>query len=259
MRISIRQLVIILQFIYALSLCGQEVFLSAKDIRTIKQKLSAFAEGQITLEQVTEVGGEEWGRKLITYYLARSNDVTIKMTLPISRCYAAFGKYTEAANLANEYVKIYSNDWHGWNILGAAKLALQSYDEGLVALTNAVSLGSTKNFEALGYAALVTGRIEVFEKFALQPLLALKDAEKTSKAAKLKIVTILVGYSIKADKREIFISALAGVNASDIESEETLKEYLKTGCEVFKAKETEQLCSQLAKVNRENGSAGEKK
>lgn len=251
MKSTILKLVVALHLASVLQVGCEEYWLTPRETGKVRQKLEAFADGKLTLEEVTEVGGEDWGRKLIAYYQTHTNEVTVKMKLAVSRCYAGFGKYSDAAELSTEYLNVYSNDWRGWNILGGAKMMMRSYDEALAATTNAVRLGSEKNLENLGLAALATYRMDVFENMVLQRLLILKDSEQTSKEKKLTMITALVVYSLQADKKEVFVRALEGLDAADIQSEKRLRSSVERGCEMFKANETERLCNQLAKTDKE--------
>ena len=120
----------------------------------VKQKLEAFEKGTITLEELTGSSGNEGRQEIIEYYLLHTNSVSIKAKLPISRCFASFDKYKEAVQLAEEYAYVYSNDWHGWKILGGANLALGNYAAAVEALTNSAKLGDEYSYAPLVFAAL---------------------------------------------------------------------------------------------------------
>src|ERR1051325_8847435 len=119
---------------------------TAREFCTVKQKLDAFENGKLNLSALNEKNGKQGNRKLIGYYLAQTNDSSAKSKLPISRSFAGFGAYFEAAKLAKEYVSTYSNDWHGWRILGNAYFLLNACDmmnasdEAIAAYSNAVHL-----------------------------------------------------------------------------------------------------------------------
>jgi hypothetical protein len=93
--------------------------LGTNETSQIKQKLEMYEKGKITLDELTPEKAES-GENLIAYYLSHTNEVTVKMKLPISRCFAGSGMFPEAARLSGEYVRVYSNDWRGWKILGGA-------------------------------------------------------------------------------------------------------------------------------------------
>ncbi len=245
----------VIQFFLVTTFCtcgslarGAEVPLSVKDTNEVQQALSGFDKNILTLEQVTEKGGAEWGGKILDYYLSHSNEVTLKMKLPISRCFAAFGKYPEAAELARDYVNVYSNDWRGWDILGGAKLMMGSHGEALWAMTNAVRLGDKKNYPSLGAAALATDRLDVFQEMVLQPLLTLKRAKETPKTDRLDLVGMLLVYGLKTDQKDVFVKALDGISAAEIIDRDDIKELVEKGCKQFTAKETKTLCDKIAEA-----------
>src|SRR5437899_1942608 len=73
----------------------------------VKKKLRDFEQGKLSLEALTEKGGEEFDRRLITFYSQHTNEVSVKALLPISRCYAFFDDFNQAAQLAERYVQVY--------------------------------------------------------------------------------------------------------------------------------------------------------
>src|SRR5271154_3667789 len=84
---------------------------------------------------------EEQSRELIGYYLAHTNEVSLRAKLLISYCCIGFGLYSNAINFAQEYVNVYSNDFRAWNILGTSYGVINSYDKAIDAFTNAARLG----------------------------------------------------------------------------------------------------------------------
>jgi hypothetical protein len=84
----------------------------------VKQKLDAFNNGKLTLQDLNENAGAEGFRELIGYYLSHSNEISAKSKLPVARSYAALGMLQDALPLAKEYISTYSNDWRGWVLLG---------------------------------------------------------------------------------------------------------------------------------------------
>src|SRR5260221_12952699 len=119
-------------------LCGQDVQfhpLTTNETVEIEQKLASFEKGTATLESLTD--SQENTKMFLEYYLSHANKVTTRMKLPIAKSYAVWGKYPEAIELAQDYVNVYSNDWHGWRVLGGCKLAMKSYNGAVDALTKA--------------------------------------------------------------------------------------------------------------------------
>ena len=235
-------------------LLGLASVLSASDLTTmaltktdeveVKQKLKAYESGKITLEELTEKGGAEWDRKLITYYLSHTNEVAVTMKLPIGRCFAVFGSFPEAARLAEDYVQVYSNDWRGWKIVGVANFSIGNFDRALVACTNAVKLGNEGSYGPLAFVALKLDRLDIVRDIVPR-LLELKNATPTKEIKPLDIVLALVLYSLKADQPDVFVKAVNGVNIKDIMRREDLKHFVSVGCEQFKSKEVQKICQQI--------------
>jgi len=218
--------------------------LTTNETVEVRQKLQAFEKGKITLEELTEKGGAEWGMKLIAYYVSHTNDVTVKMKLPISRSFAAFEKYSDAAKVAADYVQVYSNDWHGWKILGVANFSVGNLDQALEACTNAVRLGDDGSYGPLAFVALQLDRLDIMRDIVPR-LLVLKRSKPTREINPLDIVAALMLYSLKAEKKEIFVEALDEVDIKDILSRDDLKQLVVDGCKKFRAREVEKLCREL--------------
>jgi len=223
---------------------GTDVRLTDMDISEVRSNLLAFDKGRLSLEEVTERGGEEWGNKLTAYYEMYPDAVTIKMKLPISRCYAAMGKYSKAAALANDYIGIYSNDWHAWRIIGSANIYMKDLAAAVHAYTNAVRLGDDGSCTALAYAATEIGRLDLVKEIVPR-LFILKESRPTQYIKPLDAVTVLVLYSLKSNQEKIFGEALQGVNASDILSRSDLEFLIKQGCEQFKGKDVDKIREEL--------------
>ncbi|MCO5050770.1 MAG: hypothetical protein M9920_00490 [Verrucomicrobiae bacterium] len=225
--------------------------LSAGESTRIREKLEQYADGKLTLEQATKFSGEDTTLKMISFYLSNSNNMTVKMKLPIARTYALCGLFSQAADLAQLYVNTYTNDWKGWDLLGGAKLMLERNDEAFVAATNVLRLGSDRNITAGAYLALKNDRLDVYESMMLNRMLALKDSKTNSvgdvldEKDRLDTVTSLVAYSLKAKKGKVFARAIQGVTLKQIKSREDLQTIVEAGCEMFSSKETEDLCKRL--------------
>ena len=225
--------------------------LSTGEATRIREKLEQYEAGKLTLDQATEFSGEETTLKMISFYLSNSNSMTLKMKLPIARTYALCGLFPQAADLAQLYVKTYTNDWVGWDLLGGAKLMLERYYEAFVAATNVLRLGSDRNITSGAALALKANRLDVYEGMMLNRLLALKDSKTNSvgdvldEKDRLDTVASLVAYSLKAKKGDVFARAIQGVTFKQIKSREDLQTYVEAGCEMFPSKETADLCKRL--------------
>ena len=228
-------------------LCAAEVqipSLTSHETTEVQRRLEAFEHGKTTLENITD--NPEWTLQFIAYYSSRTNDVTTKMKLPISRSFAVWSKYPEAANLAQDYINVYSNDWRGWRVLGGAKLVMGSYNEAISALTNAARLGDEANYVGLGMAALAANRLDVLDSIVVPHLLILKnDGARFSKKERLEMRGVLVAYALQANKEEIFVKAIEDVDVNDIVSQEQLKAKVVRGCEQFKSKDLDKICQQI--------------
>ncbi len=232
---------------FACVLCADEtaeISLTTNEQTAVRQQLQAFDRGEITLEETTEPGGESGCQKLVAYHLMHTNDVTTKMKLPISRRYGAMGKYQDAVRLAQEYVGVYSNDWHGWRILGSANLFMNNFNAALHAYTNAVRLGDDLSYAALGLAALKTDRLDIVSNMVPR-LVALKTSKLTSRNQSLQLATDLVIYSLRTNQKDLFMKAVEGFDPKEILAHDDVAFLVKQGCEQFKGGETDRLCQKL--------------
>src|ERR1044072_4541710 len=175
---------IALQLVFNLTLCAADnpvlmkvdLKLTDEESAEVKKMLQEFDSGKLGLDEITST--KDNAKKIVAYFLAHTNDVSVKMKLPISRVYAGFQNYPAAAALAKDYLNVYTNDARGWDILGAANIMLDSYDEALSALTNAVRYGSDRNLIGLCKMAMETKRFDVLETLALPRMLIAKDAKE---------------------------------------------------------------------------------
>src|SRR4051812_16612128 len=95
-KISVSVLTLLLFVVGVVFSTDAKTALTEEDVIQITGKLQAFEEGRITLEELTEPGGQVWGSKLVGYYLSHTNTVTTKSKVAFSRCYAAGEMYPEA-------------------------------------------------------------------------------------------------------------------------------------------------------------------
>ncbi len=226
----------------------------AGDLQTsdVKSRLNDFDQGKLSLEEITgiEKWGKEWPVQLLAYYESHKKEVTPKMKIAISRCYAGFKRFSESAELAQQYVNVYSNDARGWDILAGARIAGGSLNEGFVAGTNALRLGREANMAGIAITALKLEQFEVFEKNMLPRMLVIKDAGNAvnfTEEDRLEIVNVLVNYSLMRDKKEIFIRALENLTLTPaITNYSDLVENIQAGCNAFGTQETVKICKQLS-------------
>ena len=225
------------------------ISLTTNEQAEIKQSLSAFERGEIGLDEAS--GLPNSCDKVVSYYVLHTNDVSVKMKLPISRSFAMSEQYSEAAKLAQEYINVYSNDWHGWRVLGGANMAMQLYDQAVSAYTNAVRLGDEEDYAALGAAAWAADRLDVLQDTVVPRLLVSKDdTARFSKEKRLEMRMILAGYSLRVDKQDIFTEALDGVDFQDVLHRDDLKQLVIVGCERFKGKDIDNIRRKLEAASK---------
>jgi tetratricopeptide (TPR) repeat protein len=177
---------------------SQLFLITTNQAAEVKQKLDAYENGKLTLQDLNENAGTEGCRELIGYYLLHTNEISAKSILPVSRAYAFGGMYPEAAQLARQYVNVYSNDWHGWRVLGGACLLTKSYNESISAYKNAVRLGDRDSYQPLGLAAIKVNQPEVIGEI-VPDLMASKNAKETSEKDRLNCIAVLLTYAMMSD------------------------------------------------------------
>jgi tetratricopeptide (TPR) repeat protein len=208
----------------------------------VKQKLNAYEKGKISLESFTK--NEEDCEELINYYLFHMNEISTKAKLPISRCYALSGMYPDAVQLAQEYVNVYSNDWRGWRILGGSYFLMSSFDKSIQAYKNAVRLGDKGSYEPLAGAAIKSDRMDIVREMVPQ-LMALKDAKDTPEENRLHLMSILLIYSAKADRKDIFTKTLEGADMEKILQDDDIKLNVTSGCQIFQGKDIDEIRQEM--------------
>ncbi|MDD5139653.1 MAG: hypothetical protein PHY43_05255 [Verrucomicrobiales bacterium] len=254
MKTTVTTIILFLGLAFFACVDGISADLTQTDIAQVKSELQAFEKGQLTLEEVTELGGEAWGRKLVAYYETHTNDVTTKMELPVSRCYGAMGKYSEAVKCAQKYVNVFSNDWRGWRIIGSASLDMQNLNVAVDAYVNAVRLGDDGSCAPLAFTAMKTDRLDVVRDIVPR-LLALKNSKPTRYVKPLDIVTALVLYSLRSNQGDIFVKALSGVGVGDILSRSDLEFLVRQGCEQFKGKDIDKIREKMEAASGNNSNS----
>jgi hypothetical protein len=229
--------------------------LSETESQEVREKLGAFDMGNITLDSLTT--NTDGAMKLIEYYLSPTNGVTTKMKLPISKSFAIWGQYPQAAELAQDYVKVYSNDWRGWRVLGGSEVMMKNYDVATKALLKAEQFGDEKNDLALGIAALAVNRLDILEKVVVPHLLVqIYDGAKFPEKQRIQMRGCLIAYALKTDKEDIFIKAVVGVDLSKISEWSELKDQIALGCRVFKGPDIDTIRQELNAATTDNPNSG---
>jgi RHS repeat-associated protein len=162
--------------------------------------------------------------------------------------------YPEAAQLARQYVNVYSNDWRGWRVLGGTYILMKSYNESIFAYKNAVRLGDKESCQPLAAAAIKADKINIINEIVPE-LMDLKDAKATPEKDKLNCISILLLYSVKSDRKDIFIKTLAGENIKQILQNDDVKLDLISGCKYFEGKDIEKIRQSLEAVMEENSNS----
>jgi len=206
----------------------------------VKQTLDAYENGKLTLQDLNENAGTEGCRKLVGYYLLHTNEITVKARLPIGRSLAGFNLFSEATNLGAQYVTVFSNDWHGWRLLGAAYNSLNLSNESIHAYGNAVKLGDNDSYASLAKVALKNNRLDLV-KDMLPQLFSMKENPQTPEKNKLSLISILIFYSVRAHQKDIFIKTLEREDMKQILQNWMVKNNVRAGCKVFKGDDIDKI------------------
>jgi tetratricopeptide (TPR) repeat protein len=223
---------------------SESFLISATEANQIKTKLDAYEKGTLCIKELYEspFGMTDPCRGYIGYYLLHTNEVSVKQKLVFSRCYIEFCMFPEAAKLAEEYLSVYSNNISGLEILGYSYAGLiyngsNNWDRAIQVYSRAVKLGDKDSYEPLAGLALKDNQLDVIEKIIPQ-LLSLSKSTNTPDVNKINIITILIGYSMKADQKDVFIKTLEGINMEKILQDNDVKLDVTKGCVFFEDEDT---------------------
>jgi hypothetical protein len=236
MNLAILQCIWIISLLHMVRIAHAEDFsITPNEAVEVKQRLEAYENGGLDFDQLVGSDTQESCRQLIGYYITHTNKISTKEKLPISQCYIGSGKFVEAAELAHEYVNVYSNDFDGWEILGYCHVALEDHNSAIHDYTVAVNLGDTNSYEPLAGEAVQAHRIDIVQKI-LPQLMALQRASETSQDHKINLTTILTGYSLIANRKDIFIKTLDGHNLKELLQNDIIRKNVTSGCQMFQGK-----------------------
>jgi hypothetical protein len=249
---------LILKFIFILCIASfpyagysESFLISTTEAAQIKAKLDAYDKGTLSSKELYEspFGMTDPCRGYIGYYLLHTNEMSVKIKLVISRCYIEFYMFPEAAKLAEQYVNVYSNDIDGLEILGYSYGALiyggSNYVSNAIQVySRAVKLGDKDSYEPLAGLALKADRLDIIEAIIPQ-LMALKQAKKTSEYNKINLTTTLLIYSIKANRKDIFIKTLEGVDMKKILQDDDIKLDVTSGCKYFEGADIDKIREEM--------------
>lgn len=216
---------------------------AALDGQTVGPILRAFDADHLTLNEATRKCETSWCRAVVGYYLSNSisnpANISVKSKLPISRCMEALDLDSQTATLIKDYLNVYSNDWRGWKILGAAYLGMTNYPSAMMAYMKAYETGCEHGcFVEISTCALKVDRLDVV-RLTLPHLLQIKASKDPAALAlgdvPLDALTILLVYSMRAEDEITLIKALDGVTKEELFSREDLKELAIKATERFKS------------------------
>lgn len=172
------------------------------ELKAASELLRAYESGELDLYPMAE---DKVGQLLMGYYLAKTNGIANKAKLPISRSFALAGRFEEAIQLADEYVRAVPNDVRGWRIIGLSSYELEKYARACEALTNAVALGETNVCTVLAMCAFESGQAKIVKEIVPQLLQAARFGDNRDAAT----VALLI-YAICSDDQNLFVQALKG-------------------------------------------------
>lgn len=216
----------------------ERIPITIEEAEFLRQELRNNDEGKTDLYAK---GNPELCRQLVAYYFARTNTISTKAKLPISRCMGMGGYYPEAVMLAEEYLQVYSNDWRAWRIVGLAAYQEKSYGQACNALTNAIAYPEAADLHyVLAVCALMSGRLEIVREVAAT-LLKQRDTAERDTRTKIEITHTLIYCAVATKDRELFLKSLDGLSAEEILSSEYIRTSLFIAHNFFEAKEVEPL------------------
>jgi hypothetical protein len=229
----------------AAELDKSQFLLTSNEMEEVKVELDKYEKGQIRLDDLNEKGGQDLCRKLVGYYLDQGHAISVKAKLPISRCLGGFGMYSNALQLANEYVAANTNDGRGWRVVGNAYSYLKATNEAIRAYSIATHFGDDASCEALAGTALSCGRLEVIGP-VIPKLLSIKSAKATPKEQKVEVTSLLLFYALKIGSNDIFLRAWKGITPTDIVQNPVLRKNLEAGCGFFEGnRKVQNFCSKF--------------
>lgn len=238
----------ILLLIFPIAIHAQDsidLSITPNDANRVREKLAAYDKGKLGMEDLNEKAGQSGSRALIGFYLKYPDEVSAKAKLPISRSYAEFGMWPNALSLATDYVRAYSNDWHGWRVVGAASCAMNLTNQAMSAYSNAIRLGDRRSNLDLAGAGLQFGDMDVIKPL-IPALLKLRDVKETAKGDRAETMGLLIVYSVKVNDEDAFIKALEGVAPAELMENADLRKDFELGCQFFyRSRKATKLCGKL--------------
>jgi hypothetical protein len=213
----------------------------------VKLRLEAYEKGVLSLEDLND-----GTQKLVAYYLAYASSVPTKAKLPLSCAFGRYDLHAAATRLAADYVSVYSNDWRGWRVLGFAHTQMDNVKAAIAAYTNAVRLGDKDSCGMLAANAIDDHQLELVNGL-VPDMLKLQHDSTTSKLYWMELTGVLVLYSVKADREDVFLKAMEGADLEAILSRKELKGYVERACKKFKSEEAQRIAEKLRRASSGKG------
>lgn len=220
----------------------------------IEAILRECAEGSRKLQDLYTDDNAPLRRRIVSYYETNTSRMPVRHTLVVGACMGKDGDFQRAAELAESYVAVYSNDWRGWQMLGSASYMLDRNERAFSAYKKAVALGEDTCYAPLAVVALDLNRLDAVREI-LPQLLRIKNSEEPPKFVKLEIVAALSVYAQRAHSKEVFLKALEGLKVEDILSRDDIAAAVVKACQEFKAAEVQDICQKVDDAMRRKRSA----
>jgi len=114
-----------------------------------------------------------------------------------------------------------------------------------------VKFGGKDAYETLAGVAIKNDRLDVVQNIVPR-LMILKSAKQTPEEDKLNLISILLFYSIKTDRKDIFTKTLDGVDMKEVLQNDEVKKDIVSGCAYFEDEDTNK---DIEKIRQEMESA----
>jgi len=162
---------------------------------------------------------QESCQAMVVYALHSTNSIPTKAKLGVARCLGKSGQSVRSAKLAEEYVRVCTNDWRGWRTLGFSYWNARMYDQATVALSNAVALGGIEVEPELASSAaaagMVSGKLEIIAGVASGLVSSLRSARFDTET-RLEALSVLTFYAIATGRTNVATLALGDLQPKDL-------------------------------------------
>ncbi len=219
------------------------------DVAFARSFLSDYAKRVGDLQEFYEPEHSNIRKKVIAYYLTTTNQIPIEQKIVVAACMGKEGDFKNAANLLEEYVKVFTNTTRGWTMLGTSYGMLDDYAMAIPALEKAISLGDEPSIPGLCGTALEAGRLDVVKKY-VPDLLRLKDSSLPPDRVKQTMVGLLADYAGRTNDEELFAKALSGVEVHFLLPRKDVVAVIENACKKFNSPKMNALCQQISAARK---------